>query len=110
LLKHTVTRRYRLEKQAGWNPHIVRSRLNNTLQVIDMLNDEEKVKIREEEEIRMDVRKNAVYSGRCHRWHWAKMLGFVLVLVLILGVFHHHNYSYCYQPLTQNPAGQSSTR
>ena len=74
-----------------------------------MLSDEEKVKIREEEEIRMEVRKNAVHSGRCGRWHWAKILGVTAVLVLLIGLFHHHGYSYCYQPVQQNPAGQSAT-
>ena len=80
-----------------------------TLQVINMLSDEEKARIREEEEIRMEARKHAIHSGRCCRWHWAKALGFAAVLVLIIGLFHHHGYSYCYQPVPQNPAGQATT-
>ena len=65
-----------------------------------MLSDEDKVRIREEEEIKMDVRKNTLekcccHNGRfCSKHCWIKAAGIVVLIGIVLVICCHHGERY----------------
>lgn len=78
-----------------------------------MLSDEDKARIKEEEQIRMDVRKDGIRSYCCHKGHycdrhcWIRALGVIAVVVLVIGLFCHHGHYYHNDQAPQNQASQT---
>ncbi len=76
-----------------------------------MLSDEDKAKIREKEEIKMEVRQNArknqcCFRRHCGRYHWLAGFGIVVLLLIVMGAFCHHSKDYHYTHIPESHSEQ----
>jgi hypothetical protein len=81
-----------------------------------MLSDEDKARIKEEEEVKMEVRASIIKDNCCHgcrycgRHRWLPGLGLLLILAIVIAAFCHHGHSYHYIHATQNEANQTTSK
>lgn len=81
-----------------------------------MLSDEDKARIKEEEEVKLEVRANVIKNDCCHgrhycgRYCWLAGLGLLFILAIIIAAFCHHGHSYHYTHTPQNETNQTTAK